>query len=165
MDETLKDQLFADLLEKGHDLRLRVEGRSMYPFLRGGDVVTLRRVPVTALRRGDLVLFRSAPYRSLLLHRILTVGGVGEGATVRTRGDNLLQADRSVAGGEVLGRVVRVERAGRGEPIELESARWRAAGRLMALFGPLAALTLRLANVTSRSSRAAVVTVHEREEG
>ena len=51
--------LFADILNKGLNLRLKVTGRSMQPFLRGGETVTIKKVPCSELRRGDLIFFDS----------------------------------------------------------------------------------------------------------
>ena len=52
--------LFEDILNAGSRLRVRVTGRSMAPFLGGGETVTLKQVPFTSLHRGDLILFKNS---------------------------------------------------------------------------------------------------------
>jgi len=47
--------LFEEVLNNGTDLRVGVTGRSMMPFLRGGEVLTIRRMPRIIQKRksGD----------------------------------------------------------------------------------------------------------------
>ena len=63
-------RLFEDILDKGADLRVKVTGRSMSPYLRGGEVLTIRKWPCCSLERGDLVLCRNSFDRPVL-HRLI----------------------------------------------------------------------------------------------
>jgi len=103
-------RLFEDILCNGADLRVGVTGRSMMPFLRGGEVLTIRRMPCSSLRKGDLILFRNT-YDAPVLHRIIqkTKGDDGTFCFL-TKGDALMAFDDEIHENRVLGKVLRIER-------------------------------------------------------
>lgn len=102
---------FRDLLDGGLSLRVRVTGRSMAPFLKGGEVVTIKKVPQSELRRGDLVFVGSHPC-SPVLHRLIRKKKVGKGRLVfQTRGDALRSFDPPVLPDDILGKVCKIERS------------------------------------------------------
>lgn len=76
--KTIPNALFfqqvEDYLAQDKQVRFPVKGRSMLPFLREGDVIELRRVQVTDLHVGQVVL---ANYeQGFILHRIVKMKGV-----------------------------------------------------------------------------------------
>lgn len=114
-------ELSASALASGGSLRLRVNGASMLPLLRPGDVVWVEPVEEAALRLGDVVLVRRAA--DFVTHRLVE----------RTpdewiaKGDNLAAPDPAVSGQDILGRVYHVERAGR--RIEENRSGWKPLNR------------------------------------
>jgi len=85
---------------------LRHEGGSMVPALRRGDrllVTPLRGAP--SPRAGEIVLVRRG--NRLVAHRLVAMK---RGIAI-TRGDALPRPDPPLAFGDLLGRVVRVERS------------------------------------------------------
>ncbi len=99
--------LFEDVLRRGSFLRLKVYGGSMEPFLRGGEVLTVRKVPYHFLKRGDLILFRNS-HGNAVIHRIIRKRKCG---MVQTKGDAAISLDKPVREDEVLGKVCGIERA------------------------------------------------------
>ena len=128
--------LFKDILGRGVSLRVRVTGRSMAPFLRGGEIVTIRNVPGASLRRGDLILFMH-PAGTPKIHRIIKKTRLLTGSfSFVTKGDALAGYDKPVRDSDILGKVCAIERVHPGagaEYIDMESLRWRAASRLAAI--------------------------------
>jgi signal peptidase I len=129
-------KLFSDVLARGARLRVKATGNSMAPFLKSGDILTIREVPRALLRRGDLILFvhdAGIPR----VHRLIRKRRTPDGSRVLiTKGDAFPACDRPIPERDVLGRVCGIERAapGSGSPyIDLESPRWIAAGALIAL--------------------------------
>jgi len=123
-------ELFQEVLERGLDARVPVTGRSMTPFLRDGDVVTLRAVPFSSLRWGDIIFFRSADDRPVM-HRIVRWRRRGGRTLVQTAGDAVGGLDPPVGEEGILAKVCSVERrrnALGGRKINMESSRWRAIG-------------------------------------
>ena len=105
-----QSDFFADLLNRGLSLRVRVTGRSMQPFLRGGEIVTIKKVPCAELRIGDLIFFESSQ-GVLVLHRIVRKKLSDNGAYIfQTRGDGLMSFDGEIHGGSVLGKVLLIEK-------------------------------------------------------
>jgi len=125
-------ELTAELLASMGGVRVRVGGRSMWPFLPHGSVVDLRRVEARDLRAGAVVLVRAGGH-DYRLHRIVERDGAGR---VRLRGDSRGVDDGWFPAADVLGRVAAVRLPG-------------AAGRLALRGWRLAALD-RLALVVSR---------------
>ncbi len=122
--------LFEDILGRGASLRVRVTGRSMNPFLHGGEIVTIRKVPRNSLKRGDLIFFRNHEGRPVV-HRIVRRGeNDTEGITFQTKGDALVIPDEPVRDREILGKVCAVENG----PIymDLEAKMWSTVSCLIA---------------------------------
>ena len=86
----------------------RVTGGSMFPALRPGDCLVVRRSDVQALRPGDLVAFLG-PDGRICTHR---VRGFENGCPV-TWGDAAPAADPPLEPHEILGVVVEVRRGRR----------------------------------------------------
>lgn len=137
--------LMADILDRGSAVRMRVTGRSMLPLVPSGATVTVRPVDPQILRSGDILLFQNA-LASAVLHRIIRVDMDPTHARVfRTKGDAAIAFDNAVLPGQVLGRAVRIERppiGGRRWTIDLDTRRWRSAGRVIAFFQLVVSKTL-----------------------
>jgi signal peptidase I len=131
-------RLFEEILQHGADLRVRVTGRSMRPFLRGGEVLTIRQTPSPCLRKGDLILFRNS-YGLPVLHRLLnkrkTAGGKFR---ILTKGDALKAFDEEIHEDSVLGKVLRIERpllSGKIRHIDMDSVYYRCVNISVAVMG------------------------------
>ncbi len=127
--------VFEDILKSGSDLRVRVTGKSMSPFLRGGEIVTIKRADAGSMRLGDLIFFRNTR-GSHVLHRVVRKRRREDGLlVVQTKGDAVFFIDHPVACDEVLGRVCMIEkagRAGRKRGIDMDSFYWRGVNRFFA---------------------------------
>ena len=101
--------LLRAVLDKGVPFRLRAHGRSMSPFIRDGDIITV--VPCTgdSLRRGDVAAFIHPQREGLVVHR---VSGKAKDK-IFLKGDNSHMSDGPVPRKDILGRVVRIERNGK----------------------------------------------------
>lgn len=106
--------LVADAVLRFGRARIRVTGASMLPSLWPGDNLTIERADPAQARIGEVVAYLRED--RLFVHRVSEhVAG-----HLVTRGDALRSPDPPVAYGNVIGRVVLVERGGRpvvpGEP-------------------------------------------------
>ena len=158
MSEDLRSKLIldlmAELLRRGTSVRFRPSGRSMYPSIREGELVTVEPVGPSHVKREDIILYRSR--RGLIAHRVVEVSrssGSGKDARVfRLRGDASLCCDQPVAGQQVLGRVVGVQRNGRSIPLASRGAKlWHRARRRAS--GLRGALRRRLSAVSSQEEQ------------
>jgi len=124
MSEPEKLGLFEDILNDGISLRVKVTGRSMAPFLRGGEILTIKKVPHASLKKGDLIFFK-ARHGLPILHRIIKKRLNNGTNSVQTKGDALLAFDEPVYENKVLGKVCAVEKTdpdGKVKFINMESS-------------------------------------------
>jgi signal peptidase I len=120
---------------------IQVRGMSMFPWIRPGDLVFVRRSSCVAVKAGDVILFqRDGRY---FLHRVLRRGkdsGVASGReaqaapTLETKGDALDGPDQRVSEAQFLGRAVRIHR--RRRHIDLHSLGQTLLGRFLSFVSP-----------------------------
>ena len=130
-----KPELAGTIQNKGWAF-LKVSGRSMFPWIRAGDVVFLRHTSMNAIIRGDVIVFEK---NSLLcVHRVISVDrGAGEAnleVRLMTKGDATADADEPVCATAFLGKVEYIYRRNR----EIDIAKgWRSyLGRFLAAVSP-----------------------------
>jgi len=121
--------LFEDVLKRGADLRVSVTGRSMAPFIKSGDTVTIRKIPVDRLAIGDLVFYKNR-LGCPVLHRLIGIKKAEDGGKVfRTKGDALWAGDEPFFEESIIGNVVSIERRSgcgrRIRGIDMSSLKWR----------------------------------------
>lgn len=100
------------LLIEGYAVRFSAPGRSMYPTILDGDVITVHPVDASMIRRGHILLCR---YKGrVIAHRVVRIEyRDGESPRFTLRGDSQCAPEEMVDAGEVLGMVRSVERNGR----------------------------------------------------
>jgi signal peptidase I len=115
--------LFEDILNSGLGLRTQVTGVSMTPFLRGGEILTIKKVGSSSLRIGDLIFFKDRR-GCLILHRIIKKSCLDGRFTFHTKGDAVSAFDEPVHENDVLGKVFGIEKivsGGNTKYIDMES--------------------------------------------
>ena len=100
-----------ELLSEGYAVRFRAGGQSMHPTIKDGEMITVEPVTAPAVKRGDIVLYRSK--NGVIAHRVVRAQPASCEPRLILRGDALTSSDSPVALEQVLGRVALVERCGR----------------------------------------------------
>jgi signal peptidase I len=104
--------LLAELVRKYGTVRLHAVGTSMVPAIHPGDLLSVQRVDVKEILRGDIVVY--AREETLIVHRVVKVmATVSPEPYLITRGDRLLRDDPQVLSPELIGRVSLVQRGQR----------------------------------------------------
>ena len=123
---------------------VRILNGDMFPWMRSGDQVFVRRWNFELLRPGDVILFERN--EEFFVHRVIRIEGAKGGAnSVVTKGDSLNSADQPVTKAEFVGRATRIHRGKR--HIDIQSLGQRVAGRTLARlsrFSPAVYAPLRL---------------------
>ena len=120
--------LTTELLSQGATVRFRPSGRSMYPSIREGEVITVEPVAASDVKLADIVLYRSE--RGLIAHRVIEIAS-RDARVFRLQGDASLSCDEPVAAEQILGRVVGVQRNGRSVGLASRGAKmWHQVRRL-----------------------------------
>lgn len=116
--------LIRSALERKQHIRLTVTGRSMFPFICGGDVVELEPMHPRPLS-GDIVLAECASVPAgerYVLHRVVRI----EKESLYLRGDAQQEVEGPFRRQDVLGKVTRIYR--RGRQYRLDHGLWRHLG-------------------------------------
>lgn len=106
--------LLNDVLLAKSTFRFHAQGRSMWPFIRSGDFLTIQRLDKQILRCGSVVLYQTVTGQ-LIAHRIVSLSMTewSSGVKLRVRGDRLLAPIEIIGAEQLLGTVVAVERDGK----------------------------------------------------
>lgn len=113
---TTAHQLFveatAELLRSGLPIQFSAVGRSMLPSIRDGETVTVIPLGESAIRRGEILLYRGP--RGVVAHRCVAVEAEANKEPIYImRGDSADECDAPVHAHQLLGIVISVERKGR----------------------------------------------------
>lgn len=118
-----REAILRTLLEAGKSIRFQAHGRSMAPFIRDGDTLTIEPAKPSDLRRGA-ILFCSAPDNRFLCHRILSLRRHKGVITAYTRGDALTGQREAIPEAAILGLVVASQRNGKSNRLDTLSSRF-----------------------------------------
>jgi hypothetical protein len=136
---SLSGKALIELMEavhaKGVPFRFNAGGHSMAPFIRDGDVICVSPLTSRAPGLGDVVALIHPETKLLCMHRVLSVSG----DRFFIQGDNMPEEpDGMISREAIVGRVTRVERAGRKVRMGLGPERFLLA--LLSRYGLLAAI-------------------------
>jgi hypothetical protein len=99
--------LWLSVARSSPNVRLRVQGASMFPAVRPGDVLTIERLGHSTLTLGDILVWTRAG--RVIAHRVVAFD---HGQPI-TQGDAVAAPDGAVHKVEIVGKVTRIERLGR----------------------------------------------------
>jgi hypothetical protein len=122
----------ADKVRIGGSATIRTVARTVYPWVRPGDQVFVRRFDFSQVVAGDIILYERA--NRLFIHRvtrrIVRRNRGGNASFLIVKGDGLHPPDAPVSVKEFLGRAIRIHRGKR--HIDLESFSQTVLGRVLA---------------------------------
>jgi ATP-binding cassette subfamily B protein len=100
----------CDLLESNQDVAVEVGGYSMYPSLKPGDLIKIRRFKKDQLEIGDIIVFNKG--NKWIAHRIRKVFFDNGKKFFITKGDSCVKEDLPVNELNVIAKVVEFSRKG-----------------------------------------------------
>jgi hypothetical protein len=124
--------LFSEMLEetlnRGHSIRFRAPGGSMYPTICDRDLITVETIKPAAVIAGDIILYEHKS--KVTVHRVMRIlkrseknsRSAHQGPQDRSlsetlefvfRGDAAIHDDAPVTSEQILGKVVSIQRNGR----------------------------------------------------
>ena len=113
-----------------------LEGGSMRPAFRDGDLLVMKKVPLASLKPGNVIVFDSPGHQKTVIHRIIGFRDTARERLLLTRGDNSGRPDEPVRQQFVKGRVSARLSNGSFRPCRryqeifwLYSSRWRGSFR------------------------------------
>jgi len=127
--------LTQEMLRHGDAVLVPTQGASMQPLIPEGALIEVEPRGPEALRRGDIIVYRSG--ESLVAHRLVGKTGAGESLRLITKGDAASWGVREeVAPGQVLGRVCAVNWR-RGRRLRIDSGWGRMLSLVLAVAWPI----------------------------
>lgn len=103
--EKIKEKLWCEALLKGHTMQYKALGGSMSPFIKSGDVLSVKSTRRISI--GDVILYKSG--QCFAAHRVVGKRKIEKDLFFLTKGDALGSRDSLVSSSEVLGKVVTVK--------------------------------------------------------
>lgn len=95
--------LSLEQLEEGRDVILTVGGYSMYPSLKPGSRIKVRKCPPVELQPGDIIVYEAAG--KWIAHRLIRKEFIRETYYFTTKGDACLKKDTKFSHKALLGKV------------------------------------------------------------
>lgn len=103
----LLGEVLQSFLSEETAIRFTAPGKSMLPFVRDGDILTITPLSQAKLNIGNVVAFIHPTNKNLLVHRVIDK----QGSQFLIKGDNgLLLTDGWIHESQLIGCVTRVER-------------------------------------------------------
>lgn len=103
-------------LMQSRSIQLKISGSTMRPMLDDGDIVVIEPIDPATVRAQDIVLIATSS-GTALIHRVVAIQDIEGALHALTRGDGSCQHDTPVPLNKVLGRVVAMQRKGKGKMI------------------------------------------------
>lgn len=109
-----------EILAEGNDLQVKTFGFSMFPFIKFGDLITIRTLKDTQPQIGDLIIFIIND--KFVLHRLTKKKYSGE-YIFQTKGDCAFYFDEPINESQIIGKAVKIKR--NEKIINLESKKYK----------------------------------------
>jgi signal peptidase I len=107
--------LTEQLLNSQQYVSLRVGGYSMYPALKPGDIITIRRINTEDIKAGDIVVYRTE--QKWIAHRIQQIKSQSDTVEFITKGDSCKDPDIAIPAKKIIGKVISFTRNDRSKKI------------------------------------------------
>lgn len=118
--------IIRDLLSRKDVVTVKAIGDSMWPFIREGDMVVLKKCNIGDLSIGDIVVYTNKNSDTLVSHRV--VKKIKEG--VFSKGDGWLSRCDIVNKDNLIGRLIRIIR--KDKILDLDSSLYKGLNRIIA---------------------------------
>ncbi len=100
----------ADLLKSGYGIEFHANGKSMYPTIRDGEMITVEPIAAPEIKPGDIILYRNQT--GVVAHRVVYLEQSSHGHLL-LRGDASNTFDAPIMPYQILGKVISTKRSGR----------------------------------------------------
>lgn len=120
------------IIKEGNSLKVRAGGNSMYPHIKKGSLLTIKKVDMSLLKKGDVVVFSGD--NKFVAHRILKVASSQQVLLITTKGDSCKRKDAVFGVEKYIGKVIFVEN--NGKITDMESPFRKSANAFLAFISP-----------------------------
>jgi hypothetical protein len=103
-ERALLQDVIQLIVEDGKEIEIPVYGLSMFPFLRPGNIVRIKKTAFEDFKKGDLIVFQRED--KLVLHRVVKTSC----SFIESQGDSLLRRDSPIFKGTLVAVVTSYKR-------------------------------------------------------
>jgi len=107
MTEEIVLTLVKESLEKIKMVRFRALGSSMFPFIKNGDIITVKYINSKDIVIGDILLYQRD--EKFFVHRLIDKRRNNNNIYYITKGDNLPNSDLPIEISSIKGKVVEIQ--------------------------------------------------------
>lgn len=112
-------EIFIEQLSKGNSIRMNIKGRSMYPFIKRNDMVTVKPIKFEQIITGDIIVYTRSIEHDFTGHRVIKKRRNTQGREfLFTKGDASIHGDFPVYPEDIYGKVIIIERNGKSINLE-----------------------------------------------
>jgi GNAT superfamily N-acetyltransferase len=97
-----------DILGRGLDLEINIKGSSMYPFLKDGDRVKIKKTDASKIKLGDLIYAEISD--GVVIHRVIGKRNKEKKIIFITKGDANLFSVEKIYPENILGKIISIKR-------------------------------------------------------
>jgi hypothetical protein len=133
-------ELGRQLLQDGHEVKFKLGGNSMFPYMIDGEVATAFRIPFNQLQLSQVIVFEQN--NKWIAHRLVGKEQIQEGLMLITQGDSITRLDSLISEDAYLGVIVGFSCHAR--HYKVNSWSHRAYGRMMTNLRPFPQFLIRL---------------------
>ena len=110
-------EMSMSILKSKKKVTLKLNGYSMYPFIKPGDVGTISECSISSLKIGEIIVFKH--HNNWIAHRLLKKRLIDGNHLLIAKGDTSKKNDKPISEAMFIGRLAGLSRSGR--VINLES--------------------------------------------
>lgn len=111
MDDKEISSLLKDSLRKYGSVWMRLEGKSMLPFLKSGTMISVRNADIRDIHIGDIVVFEKDG--TIIAHRVFRKANLAGQFFLRTKSDISFSLESLISNEGLIGKVTAFKRSGR----------------------------------------------------
>jgi len=113
--EEIAKKMRISLLEKGRPIYLTTSAlsSSMYPFIKGGDIIKVAPLKENEIKIGDIIAVDNSDIgRGRYTHRVIEIFSHDDGKFYLTKGDANKHIDEAIRFDSITGKITAIERKG-----------------------------------------------------
>ena len=122
---------------------IEVTGFSMWPFLKAGEKLLIKKFSIEDLRVGDIIIYRAD--NQLVCHRLVKRSKTENGHLLFARGDNSSSLPTLVTEQMFLGKIIGIIK--NGQAISLIGIRRRFINRAIVIIAPLVSIGIKICKI------------------
>lgn len=122
---------------------LETTGFSMWPFLKAGEKLLIKKTPTEKLKVGDIIIYRANNH--LVCHRLIRKIKERERYLLHVRGDSSVSSPEPITEEMFLGKAMGIIK--NGKIITLNQMKGQVINRLIVLVAPLASRGIKIARI------------------